>query len=440
MYSTASGSAQGTYAATNATWLHVLGADLGRYPSWLGLLQLRANLHGQAQLSDLTQNVRVERAINELVSDTKSLASEVNSTVKTAMTQALTAVGDVADIFETGMSALEGMESLLGEHTMVTASSLHSVFDAVQQVLAQDQMLVDELQEKMEQRLMVLHHDIYRLGMRAVDSVRAARNSTLALGPSAQSRDGRAKQVHVALATISSGVQHLQAALADGCISFEQAASAVSVHTQAESIAAAPMSTWRYIFEQVDEDDDGCISKAEWTHAVGPPLPSSPQHVLLERRASARAASRIDRTIALDHILWAKRADSSCSRAKEALLVAKDAETALVGEVRQTNRTLLALLDDAARLSSSMFAAINNTIENEMHDLPSATLPKRAFEPIHDSTTTALAVSVTVTRTLSKLRRTVLATLDQSLDGPGTFIQHFTENLKSKMGHACDLV
>mmetsp|Transcript_73580 Transcript_73580/g.137506 ORF Transcript_73580/g.137506 Transcript_73580/m.137506 type:complete len:459 (-) Transcript_73580:38-1414(-) len=443
VYNLASSSAQRIDTANGVTSFQALAADFGISNDRFCLIQLQARLHGPTQLVDssnagldwMPRNVEVRRAVKKFVSDTESLLSEVNRTVIKAMTQALTAVDTVADVVETGMSALEGMESLLGEHTMVATSSLNSVSDVVQRLLTKDQDMVDEFQDKMEQKLQTLHQDINNVGKRAIDSVSAARNATMALRPSAQSEDSLSKQPAVALATISSCVQHLQASLADGCITFEEAAAA------AEAERAAANSMWRFIFEQVDEDGDGCISKDEWTRVAGPLSLSSKKHsmMLLERRASVRAASQMDRATALDHTLWAKGAESTCSTAKKAFTVASNAVASLVAGVRQTNGTLMALLEDAGSLSSSMFVGINTTIQNDIQKLPSAMLPQKAFEPITNGAVTALAVSVSVTRTLSKVHRTVSARLDHVLDGIGAFSQKLTETLRAKIGNSCDM-
>eukprot|EP00971_Amphidinium_carterae_P076132 1503724-Amphidinium_carterae.1 len=96
---------------------------------------------------------------------------KVNRTVVRSVTKVLTAVGKVADVVETGMSALEGMESLLGEQTTVATSSLNSVSDVVQRVLTRDQATLDDFQDRVEQQLVLCRSDLRRAGERAIDSL-----------------------------------------------------------------------------------------------------------------------------------------------------------------------------------------------------------------------------------------------------------------------------
>eukprot|EP00971_Amphidinium_carterae_P092652 1835084-Amphidinium_carterae.1 len=287
------------------------------------------------------------------------------------------------------------MESLLGEHTMVATSTMNSVSDVVQQLLTTDQVKVDDFLDGVEQQLTELRSDLSAIGEGAAIALVAAKEATLALAPSPQ--DTPAKKPDSALALLSGCNNHMQAALADGCISVDEVAAAVLEACQAANGPASLISTstarWRQVFNHLDEDGDGCIRKDEWIEVIGPLSPSSKKHTLVLMEGRAQATSQMKREIALDHILWAKRTDSSCSRANIALDTASRDVAALLGKATETSAKVLDTIQDAAILSSSLFTGINKTLQENIGRLPSALLPRRAFEPISDGSLSALAVA-----------------------------------------------
>eukprot|EP00971_Amphidinium_carterae_P191715 3804074-Amphidinium_carterae.1 len=131
-------------------------------------------------------------------------------------------------------------------------------------------------------------------GERAIDSLVRAQGATSALMTSSlSSQESLSSQDKPKneLALISKCDQLLQAALADGCIRMDEAAALAAAQQAASGAAGASQtrSTWGLVFNDVDADGDGCISKVESAAAVDilQPFGKKPALMLLAERASA---------------------------------------------------------------------------------------------------------------------------------------------------------
>jgi len=383
------------------------------------------------------------RVVSQVVVGTQRLAEDVNNTATHTVAEAFVAVETIAEVVETGVTAIEGMRDIIGDDAKSAISSVEKLADALQRQLARNQGRVDAFQDKMEQGVKVIMMQLRDSEGRVSEALAEVINCTNELSSRKQNETtlNPLQSVQESLGTTKlmgtgSMIQQFQNALLDDCLSMAEAALAVS-----EYPGHWQETNWRAAFQGADQDKDGCISKDEWAQGVEPFLSRQRSErravMLLEQRATLHSKVQL---AALEESLWSKSAGgegSVCERASAAILAANRTTASFLGRFNAVNESLSGYLEEAVMLASNMLEDVNRTVQEAVSGLKSSVLTKSSLAPITDAANSALATPVDAEHSIPEVHASVALQLFQLRQGADTVFEHLLSNLRFVAEAAC---